>query len=144
MRVSSPPLAKARLRSLTISLCISRVCAIRYFELYADNIDYVISANNRRLDKLLLIINRGGEESKASVVELQECIYRRSYLCRRRAEVQERLDQGREALANWNGKGQAFVANDSLERVLGAPLPMNLVRASAQGGDSRGGMLAYM
>ena len=107
----------------------SLVRVLRYFKLYADNIDFIVAANERRLHDLLAIINGGDEAAKpAAAVELQDCIYKRAFLCRRRAEVKERQDQGREAMANWNGKCQAFTSEQSLDRILATSLPLDLVR----------------
>jgi len=94
--------------------------AIRFYGLYADNIDYVLADTDTRLQAQLSIINNDVHSATAqaqAAVEVQELTYRRAHLCRRRIEVAERQEQGRLAVANWNGENQAF-SNEPLERVL--------------------------
>lgn len=95
--------------------------AIKHLALYIANIDYILAHDRLCLQDQLAVIEAAStspaDRAKATAL-VQKLTSRRAYLSRRRAEIEGLQRQGEEAKANWNGKGQAYISGQVVERFI--------------------------
>ena len=86
--------------------------AVRYYELYSGNIAAVLAKINAEIAaKRAVIGSQEPKEVKArAVADVSDLLFRREFLVRRRAYVDERQRQGAAAVANWFAKGKPLLA----------------------------------
>ena len=86
--------------------------ALRYYVLYSGDIALVLAQITAELETKLAAI--GGHKTEAAksaaAADISDLLFRREFLVRRRAYVDERQRQGAAAVANWYAKGKPLLA----------------------------------
>jgi hypothetical protein len=101
------------LEEVTIFLPMELSRALRYWLRYAACIDGTLERHEKSIAKLLGNISgmAGNLPAANASAEVDRLLGECAYLRRRRAEVSERQQQGRESVSTWFGKGKGvFVA----------------------------------